>query len=238
MKLTTPAIASVPYVDEAPSVSTSMRSSAAIGSVFRSTATAEKGLGTTRLPFSSTSVRCAPRLRRDAYEAAPLPWLTEPELTRPAPPCVTSFSACSALVTPALRSSSTVIVVVGRAVSPSIRRSSEPVISTRSSDCAPLAWASAFGAKPMRPLPRAALTARLIFFALTMSPLLRTGSIRYPEAWPEGHADCFNGCKGWNAQSAHEIRDQRRPTRQRSGHQMHELRRRSSPPEARKSNCV
>ncbi len=72
MMLTTPAIASVPYTAEAPSRSTSMRSMATVGSVFRSTAWAVYGLLTTRCPFSSTRVREGPRPRRSTYEAPPL----------------------------------------------------------------------------------------------------------------------------------------------------------------------
>ena len=43
--------------------------------------------------------------------------------------------ACSAVVTPAFLSSSTLIVVTGNEVSDWLRRISEPVISTRSSCC-------------------------------------------------------------------------------------------------------
>ncbi len=67
MKLTTPAIASEPYSAEAPSASTSMRSIAEIGMLFRSMAfdapvSVWPPKDASLLPFSSTSVRFSPRL--------------------------------------------------------------------------------------------------------------------------------------------------------------------------------
>ena len=75
--LTTPAIASEPYSEDAPSSSTSMRSTIAAGMVLRSVAEptpeAEDSL-TQRMPSTSTSTRLVPRLRRSIVVApAPTP---------------------------------------------------------------------------------------------------------------------------------------------------------------------
>src|SRR3569833_1764311 len=68
MKLTTPATASAPYTAEAPPVSTSTRSTRAVGMKFRSAATGameDVGLpAMRRLPSISTRVRLGPRPRR------------------------------------------------------------------------------------------------------------------------------------------------------------------------------
>ena len=78
MMLMTPAIASEPYSDEAPSVRISMRSTMLAGIVLRSTAAetpdADDSL-TQRRPSTSTSVRLAPRLRSEI--------VVEPEPTPP-----------------------------------------------------------------------------------------------------------------------------------------------------------
>ena len=75
--LTTPAMASEPYSDDAPSSSTSMRSTMASGMVLRSVAAptpdADDSL-TQRMPSTSTSTRLAPRWRRSTCaEPAPTP---------------------------------------------------------------------------------------------------------------------------------------------------------------------
>src|SRR6476646_4333288 len=76
--LTTPAMASDPYSEEAPSVRISTWSTALNGMVLRSTAPdtpeAEDSL-TQRRPSTSTSTRLAPRLRSDT--------VVEPEPTPP-----------------------------------------------------------------------------------------------------------------------------------------------------------
>ena len=115
-----------------------MRSIATSGIVFRSTDCATPplyGLLTTRFPSSSTSVRPSPRLRRLANEAPPF----DPATVADEPVadwfCVTNWSACSALVTPAFSRSLALRVVMGWKVSLSIRLISEPVTSTRSSCC-------------------------------------------------------------------------------------------------------
>ncbi len=75
MKLTTPEIASAPYVVEAPPVSTSVRSSSATGMLLRST-TPPRLAGTIRRPSSRTTLRLVPRPRRLTKDAPPLPLLT------------------------------------------------------------------------------------------------------------------------------------------------------------------
>ena len=77
MMFTTPAIASEPYSDEAPSCRISMRSTIASGIVLRSVAAptpdAEDSL-TQRMPSTSTSTRLGPRWRRSTCEEpAPTP---------------------------------------------------------------------------------------------------------------------------------------------------------------------
>src|SRR3954469_14818887 len=84
MMLTTPAIASDPYNDEAPSVRISMRSTALAGIVFRSTAAdtpdAEDSF-TQRRPSTRISVRLALRLRSEiVVEPEPTP---EPSAAKP-----------------------------------------------------------------------------------------------------------------------------------------------------------
>jgi hypothetical protein len=67
MKLTTPATASAPYTADAPPVSTSTRSINAAGIWFKSGDAAAFCVGSPgirRRLFTSTSVRCEPRLRR------------------------------------------------------------------------------------------------------------------------------------------------------------------------------
>src|ERR1043165_2055374 len=68
MTLITPAMASAPYVDEAPSRSTSMRSTMAFGMVFRSTKlrwpSSASGYGARRRPSATDSVACTVRQRR------------------------------------------------------------------------------------------------------------------------------------------------------------------------------
>src|SRR3546814_1161812 len=75
MMLTTPAIASEPYIDDAPSSSTSMRAMIDNGIVLRSTdeptPEAEDSL-IQRTPSTSTSTRLEPRWRRSTV-AAPAP---------------------------------------------------------------------------------------------------------------------------------------------------------------------
>ncbi|MNN30590.1 hypothetical protein D3C81_1442440 [compost metagenome] len=76
--LTTPATASEPYTDEAPSRRTSTRSIMAVGRTFRSAEPTEprEPAGETRRPFSSTRVRLGPMPRR-------------PIVLAPGPPSVT-----------------------------------------------------------------------------------------------------------------------------------------------------
>src|SRR5678816_1454480 len=67
MKLTTPATASAPYTADAPPVSTSTRSISAAGIWFKSGDAAAFCVGSPgirRRLFTSTRVRCEPRLRR------------------------------------------------------------------------------------------------------------------------------------------------------------------------------
>ncbi len=138
MKLITPPTASVPYTAEAPSRSTSTRSIAESGMLFRSTAFAEalnpptlpKAWLARRRPFSSTSVELAPMPRRFALDTA-----------YPTPCVVSEYIAVLAVMRlrmsstwwPPIRSMSLrVMMVTGSAVSPSMRLMLEPVTSTRS----------------------------------------------------------------------------------------------------------
>jgi hypothetical protein len=152
MKLTTLPIASEPYSADAPSVSTSTRSIAASGSVFRFTA-AEKPVnvcepaGATRRPLSSTSVRISPWLRRLAPVKPPPPPPTEsPSAVKP---CITGsawISSCTE-VAPVRSMSSRLITCTGSAPSLWMRLIAEPVISMR---CAGASCASAGSAAASR----------------------------------------------------------------------------------------
>ena len=137
MKLMTPPMASVPYSAEAPSRSTSTRSSAAKGIMFRSGIEPSSALLAMRQPFSSTSVLLPPMPRKSANDAPPLP---EPT------PCAVDVSevlngrfwiTCSTLPTPCCLRSSMRYTVTGTAVSASMRLIAEPVTSTR---CGSVAW--------------------------------------------------------------------------------------------------
>ena len=138
MKLITPPMASVPYRADAPSRRTSTRSMAANGIMFRSTAppaelVPDKALLARRRPLSSTSVLFAPMPRMSANDAPPVAAPTEPALLLidwlPVMRCTSS----AVVVTPCLRSSSALRMVIGTAVSASTRRIAEPVTSTRCS---------------------------------------------------------------------------------------------------------
>ena len=60
-----------------------MRCTAASGSVFRSTATDRKRVCSDTLAVQQHQRALGPRLRKSAYDAAPLVPLTEPDVTAP-----------------------------------------------------------------------------------------------------------------------------------------------------------
>ncbi len=134
--LTTPAMASEPYTEEAPSVSTSMRSTIAAGIALMSTPGAAETLlagPAMRWPLTSTRVRSAPRLRS---ETSARPWL-KPELSEMlgmlpaiAGSCCSSWPSVSWPLS-WIRCRS--MVITGLAVSASTRRRWLPVTVTFSS---------------------------------------------------------------------------------------------------------
>src|SRR5258706_2098981 len=135
MKFTTPAIASLPYRDEAPSFSTSMRSIAEIRMLFTSTAVLVVPPKTaTRRPFTRMRVRVAPRARSEMVDwdvvTVPFAWLTWmlPALVA----AVMEWSNSSVVLAAILSMSSRRMTCTGSAVSPSMRLIEDPVTSTRS----------------------------------------------------------------------------------------------------------
>jgi hypothetical protein len=146
----TPPIASVPYRADAPSSSTSTRSSAAAGMLFKSTPASSPGDAklAMRRPFNSTSVDDVPMPRRLA--------LLKPRWSPPTlmlTPSVKPFTLAemrptisAAVVTPALSISARVIVCTGNVVAACTRRIAEPVISTFGRAARATSWAGAAGA--------------------------------------------------------------------------------------------
>src|SRR5215470_14085838 len=125
-------MASEPYTAEAPSFKISMRSTAEVGSEFRSTdESAPVPPATNRRPFNNTSVRAEPRPRR-LTRVEPLPPLLNWVLM--ALPC--SGSACrkSPIDTlPEADTCSRLMTVTGAGVVRSLRRMREPVTTISSS---------------------------------------------------------------------------------------------------------
>jgi hypothetical protein len=127
---------------DAPSSSTSTRSMAADGMLFRSTPLSSPGDAklAMRRPFSSTSVEDVPRPRRLAELKPiwslkpPVPMLT-PSVRLLADAEMVAISS-AAVVTPALSMSPRVMTCTGSAASASMRLMAEPVISTRWEVCA------------------------------------------------------------------------------------------------------
>jgi hypothetical protein len=145
MMLTTPAIASEPYSAEAPSSSTSIRSTIASGMVLRSVAAptpeAEASL-TQRTPSTSTSTRLAPRCRRSTWAEpapTPLPSGGKPKLPdelnlvlSAEPEAVSAWTTSPIEVRPVRSMSSRVTVCTGTWPSTSAFLIREPVTCTRS----------------------------------------------------------------------------------------------------------
>lgn len=126
---------------EAPSRSTSTRSSADSGMMLRPTLSPLNGWLAMRRPFRSTSVLSLPRPRRSALATPPVPeptdWLLPVELWF----IEMVFSTSAAVVRPCLTKSLALIVVIGSAVSDARRLMLEPVTSTR---CMPASSPSAW----------------------------------------------------------------------------------------------
>ncbi len=141
-------MASVPYTAEAPSLSTSTRSTAAIGIEFRSTAEPFMPWVATRRPLSSTSVESAPWPRRLADEAPLLPRCApevtsafDARLSEPLPLMLRVAISCSAVTMPWSSSCLREMISTGSAPSLAMRLMLEPVISTRC--ICPSFWACA-----------------------------------------------------------------------------------------------
>ncbi len=137
MKLTTPAIASAPYSADAPSLSTSTRSTADSGMPFR--LTSEPVLyEAMRWPLRSTSVYLEPRSCSEAVVTPAPPPLTDCDSV--VKPCMLDRFWISSVtdVAPVFLMSSWVSVWIGSAPSMAMRLIDEPVISTRcmSASCA------------------------------------------------------------------------------------------------------
>ncbi len=103
----TPPMASVPYSELAPSFSTSMRSTAAIGIWLRSTCPPFRPWLATRRPLSRMSVALLPWPRRLAELAPLLPRCAPPttsallaRLSRPLPLTDSDITSCSAVTMP------------------------------------------------------------------------------------------------------------------------------------------
>ena len=111
MKFTAPAMASEPYTADAPPVMTSTLFTSALGMVDRSTLPAPFA-GMNRRPLTSVSVRVAPRPRRLAVNTPEPPAEFTLELL-PADNCGSSLSTASTVVSPDIRTASSVITVVG-----------------------------------------------------------------------------------------------------------------------------
>ncbi len=133
----TPPMASVPYREDAPSRSTSTRSIAPNGIMFRSGAELSNALLAMRRPLSRTSVLFAPMPRMSAKEAPPVLAPTTCEVPTDICTALTLCRICSTVVTPCFFRSSILTIVTGCEVSASTRLIDEPVISTRcTSSCA------------------------------------------------------------------------------------------------------
>jgi hypothetical protein len=139
MKLTTPAMASVPYSAEAPSRSTSTRSMAAIGITSTLTELSPMASLARRRPLSRTRVRLVFRPRMlIMVPPPPPPTGSLVEAT------VRAVATSDIVVRPRLTNSSDLMVVRGRAFSLARRLIEEPVTSTR---CIGASWAPALLAR-------------------------------------------------------------------------------------------
>ena len=138
MTLTTPAMASAPYVDEAPSRSTSTRSMIALGMVERSTKlrwpSSASGYGAMRRPSEIDSVDCTVRPRSAGAVApeAKLKPVFQPFVIVPALFAVRRCTASAAVLMPRSSSVSELSTVTGEGDSASVRRRIEPVTTTSS----------------------------------------------------------------------------------------------------------
>ena len=164
-KLTTPATASAPYTADAPPVTRSIRSSRATGMALVSTRP-DKSEGTARRPLINTSVRCGPRPRRSIVAIPPEPLLVPGPMAGIAAgrPRMTSSMAtgCDELISVALT------LVIGLLETAPMLLMREPVISTRSDDCA-CADRPAMASTP----PRASSAPVLTFVLLNIGVDLR-----------------------------------------------------------------
>ena len=126
--LTTPATASEPYTADAPSLSTSMRSIAASGIVFKSTAESAPVPEFTILrPFTKTKVRLMPSPRK-LIRAAPAPPLLVAAPVAIPLEAVLCCNTCSTDVKPPNVMSCALMIDTGLADSRSVRLMREPVI--------------------------------------------------------------------------------------------------------------
>ena len=158
--LTTPAMASEPYSDDAPLFRMSMWSIASNGIEETSTnerwESSDSGYGATRWP--STSTRVAPTVRpRSEIPMAPLANAPEKPVPRvPAPLAARSVSSSATEVLPLRWMSLRVSTCTGVGVSVSVRLISEPVTTTRctaGAGAAPAAaWAGSIAATDRAPL--------------------------------------------------------------------------------------
>ena len=150
MKLITPPIASVPYIADAPSLSTSTRAIAPDGMLFRSTPALSPGVAklARRRPLSNTKVDETPSPRR----LTPLKprWPDVPSVMlapsdNGAVLALRLLTISAAVVAPLFRISSRLMVCTGKAFSSPSRLMDEPVTSTRCSGAAPPDWDQADG---------------------------------------------------------------------------------------------